>query len=376
MRERLCEPVDFIFDTMTSRQLEQLSGLPREGNEVDRWYRIWDHLFPAVSRPPSPYLEDVSLEIMRFHLEQWLENHSRGTHNSNSPDLGHVSQEMQRSIVEQILLSTYRDIDALDVINTDTIRTTFDRSWTQSTPPITSFITPPQTTTVVVEPTIGGEMRYPNASGDRDLSGEFWDIQFPLSVPYPGAEVYRSNSNADEPLIGSLERSLTEPVDIPSYNEEDATQQPESAGMVPPSTPRPSGKVQHAEYVETLGYPIPPSTIGSIGKENLARQAGGSNHDSGYASLQPCETASKILDETTSVYSIDSIPAERRSRYVATFASRLAEDIRQISSFSQISEESLRHFPEWVRAFAMKLHGESSSMIQKEASVFLRKYRR
>jgi len=220
-------------------------------------------------------------------------------------------------------------------------------------------------------------MRSSNTPGDRDPSGEFWDFQFPLSVPYPGAEVYRSNPNVNELLIGGLERGLAEPVDIPSYlNKEGATQQLESAGMPQPFMPRTGGKVQHAEYVETPDRPFPPSTIGSLSQESLAQQGGSSSHDSGYASLQPSETAAKILDETASVYSIDSIPAERRSRYVATFASRLAEDIRQIQSFSQISEESLGHLPEWVRAFAMKLHGESSSMIQKEASVFLRKYRR
>ncbi|KAG7288357.1 hypothetical protein NEMBOFW57_007888 [Staphylotrichum longicolle] len=56
------------------RQLAELRSRPRRGQtEIERWFEIWDALFPGVDRPGSPYIstpEDEILHIARQGLER------------------------------------------------------------------------------------------------------------------------------------------------------------------------------------------------------------------------------------------------------------------------------------------------------------------
>ncbi len=71
-------PARKIFDNdhqgLSQRQLNELrSRLPRGLTETQRWFYIWDILFPGVDRPDSPYIsspEDEILRIARRGLER------------------------------------------------------------------------------------------------------------------------------------------------------------------------------------------------------------------------------------------------------------------------------------------------------------------
>ena len=98
-----------------------------------------------------------------------------------------------------------------------------------------------------------------------------------------------------------------------------------------------------------------------------------SRQDSGYASRECPGSAAEVGDDAGSSYSAESISPALRDGYITTFSNRLAQDMEKYYFLSIIPEERLK---EWVRLFSLKLHGESSTRMEREASVFIRKKRR
>jgi hypothetical protein len=73
--------------------------------------------------------------------------------------------------------------------------------------------------------------------------------------------------------------------------------------------------------------------------------------------------------------SLGYIPPEPRSKYIAVFSSRLNQDISKLPCFSGTPDVPRELLLEWVRNFASKLHGESSTQSRRDASVFIRTHR-
>ncbi|KAL0932111.1 uncharacterized protein CTRU02_213064 [Colletotrichum truncatum] len=59
-------------DAISNDQRDQLKTLQSAGeSEVEKWYKIWDILFPGVQRPPSPYMTgDSSQQMCQFFDEE------------------------------------------------------------------------------------------------------------------------------------------------------------------------------------------------------------------------------------------------------------------------------------------------------------------
>ncbi|KAI0152790.1 hypothetical protein GGR57DRAFT_469103 [Xylariaceae sp. FL1272] len=66
IRQRTCQSIDFpsTFTTQTQWDQMQAASEGRIGsNAKERWYVIWDILFPGIQHPASPYLDDVEITI-------------------------------------------------------------------------------------------------------------------------------------------------------------------------------------------------------------------------------------------------------------------------------------------------------------------------
>ncbi|CAI4217553.1 unnamed protein product [Parascedosporium putredinis] len=70
VRGRGCEPpaAGTSYTNMTADQSDKISRLPRNYNAKERWYMMWDVLFPGMPRPPSPYVDDIRVECTRGPL--------------------------------------------------------------------------------------------------------------------------------------------------------------------------------------------------------------------------------------------------------------------------------------------------------------------
>lgn len=64
VRGRTCNPREFRHEGLTEDQLVALRIPRRNLNEVERWYSLWDILFPGEPRPASPYVSEPFVEIL------------------------------------------------------------------------------------------------------------------------------------------------------------------------------------------------------------------------------------------------------------------------------------------------------------------------
>lgn len=71
---RSCEPRAFTLEGVTRFQREQIAENPRSWSPLERWYRVWDIIFPTVPRPPSPYVKDPWIEVVEAHQRISKEN--------------------------------------------------------------------------------------------------------------------------------------------------------------------------------------------------------------------------------------------------------------------------------------------------------------
>ncbi|KAH8878582.1 hypothetical protein GQ53DRAFT_93426 [Thozetella sp. PMI_491] len=76
-----CERQSFCYDGITENQLRRLRENRRTFNEVERWYCLWEVMYPASPRPDSPYvgspLEEM-LSIVRRALQAARHNFPSG----------------------------------------------------------------------------------------------------------------------------------------------------------------------------------------------------------------------------------------------------------------------------------------------------------
>ncbi|KAK3381244.1 hypothetical protein B0H63DRAFT_523972 [Podospora didyma] len=63
---RLCEPRTFQHPGFTDDQLRGLRQPRRNLNEAERWYCLWDILYPGKPRPASPYVGSPFEEMMNI----------------------------------------------------------------------------------------------------------------------------------------------------------------------------------------------------------------------------------------------------------------------------------------------------------------------
>jgi hypothetical protein len=87
INERKCERRAFTCDGLQPEQLVRVAQLPRNSDGKDKWYQIWDALFPGRRRPSSPFVSksafaefhDVIALVYpdRAHEITWEETQSR-----------------------------------------------------------------------------------------------------------------------------------------------------------------------------------------------------------------------------------------------------------------------------------------------------------
>lgn len=141
--------------------------------------------------------------------------------------------------------------------------------------------------------------------------------------------------------------------------------------------------VETASIVGDIPHPDAASTSKA---PTISQAAGGSKVDSGYASQEHGRTVTKDGQEdqeaqdtsdNRTLYSIDSVMIPPLAMwYLEDFVYCLADDTQAHLGVSKLPESYLAQLPELLKAFTRKLHGESSTNMQREASVFLHKYRR
>jgi hypothetical protein len=71
IRLQSCEQRNFRHEGLTTDQLRQLRQNRRTLNEVERWYCLWDILYPTTPRPDSPYVGSVLEEITSIFRRAW-----------------------------------------------------------------------------------------------------------------------------------------------------------------------------------------------------------------------------------------------------------------------------------------------------------------
>ncbi|SPO07606.1 uncharacterized protein DNG_10301 [Cephalotrichum gorgonifer] len=97
IRERTCEQREFTHPGLTQTQQEALKRVPREGSPKERWYKMWDIIFPNAPRPASPYVSDPWIEVIENSFALWEEQGGverlRGNDGTNLSAFGQGAQE-------------------------------------------------------------------------------------------------------------------------------------------------------------------------------------------------------------------------------------------------------------------------------------------
>lgn len=73
IRDLECERRNFSHPGMTLKQQEALKKTARNATQEQRWYAIWDILFPGEPRPASPYVKDAFVETVEVIMPRWVE---------------------------------------------------------------------------------------------------------------------------------------------------------------------------------------------------------------------------------------------------------------------------------------------------------------
>jgi hypothetical protein len=106
---------------------------------------------------------------------------------------------------------------------------------------------------------------------------------------------------------------------------------------------------------------------------NISQAGESSKLDSGYGSLESAGNGSKDRSDTETLYSIDTVIPELERSYIDDFSNHLAGDLHGLADIFDTSEAYQSFFQEFFKTFAQKLHAESTTRLQREASVFLHK---
>lgn len=450
MRERSCETRQFTFPGMTLLQHEAIRSIPRSSSHEERWFAMWDILFPGEPRPDSPYVDDPVEEMGRLYLQR-LNQQQPGPSTTDSPTEyqeqapGSNDTAPEREFGPEALtdmgahLTNPRpslwDNAVFELQNSSLVTSELQLGPSQepglrmrpshSEP---GFIGSPQ-----LGPYRLGDQRgyYPppdSATGFRpyDNGRRALDPNFTHQAPKEkDAQAQLSPSTTPYRIVPSTYIGLAPDhglnlSDLPNFLEDSTVGDMEvhglsrdisgstialDEGLEMMATPHfyPAGEHSFSvpweqpiyldeAPVETskvssdpsLGMPEksqPPPHISrpqpQVDETGSSARGESSCRDSGYASRESRENAGgEDVDDNASIYSMESISPESRSRYITTFSNRLAQDICKLACESAIPEGSRKLLLEWIKTFALKLQGESITRTKREASVFIRKYRR
>jgi WD40 repeat protein len=167
----------------------------------------------------------------------------------------------------------------------------------------------------------------------------------------------------NESSVGSLPQSSVFDRDDQSRGTYPSTV-PTSQARTKAEAPRPASSIPESSGLETTLDSVPGTDHAeTTSRDEFNPEAETETH----AVRDDCDA------ETT--YSIDSAPDDPKLLYIRAFAYRLAQDIKNISGLSNISDISSSYFDRVLQAFAWKLHGESSNPFQWETSVILHQKR-
>lgn len=79
IRGSQCEHASFVHEGIPEDRMRACERVSRQGSEQDRWYGLWDILFPDHPHPPSPYVMIHELEEMLNLFHQFFLCSSHGT---------------------------------------------------------------------------------------------------------------------------------------------------------------------------------------------------------------------------------------------------------------------------------------------------------
>ena len=75
IRKKACHARDFHLDGMTRSQQEMIQVVPRNRTPEERWFIMWDIIFPGKPRPASPFVGDPWIEVVQTHQQLLKKNH-------------------------------------------------------------------------------------------------------------------------------------------------------------------------------------------------------------------------------------------------------------------------------------------------------------
>lgn len=395
IKEGSCELREFTHEGLTQYELEALDRVSRRVTQSERWNQIWDILFPGEPRPDSPYVDDPVEEIGRLYLNG-LNQRQRGSISTAAPK-DDATTERYLSPEAFIPNTLFPGISNFSQLPEDVPGRKRTRQYatgqesgitTRPSHPKPAFIDSPQ----LIPQQLGDQQGHPPAtdlepwlSFEENHRESFYteDTSHATAEPSAYAEFlpdttpYHVDPSSDigyPPDHGFLSPDLLESINDPiiGYPEHEYD-------GVPPSLIIPGSAM---ELIEDSGINWPPPSH-LLKAEPEIHAAGPSEHgessfhDSGFASHESRGKArEEEVNDNASIYSMDSISPESRDRYITALSNRLAEDICKLARNTTMPLGHGELLLEWMRTFALKLQGESSTMTKREASVFIRKHRR
>ena len=169
-------------------------------------------------------------------------------------------------------------------------------------------------------------------------------------------DIYNESSVGSIPLSSIFDKDVRSRGTHPSTT---ATSQARTKAEVPPvsNIPEPSGRqialhpAQGTNDVEAI----------QLSKFNNHAKA------EAHAARDDCDSQT--------IYSIDSRPDDPKLPYIQAFTNQLGQDIKSVSGRLCFPDIPSKYFNTMLKAFAWKLHGESSNPFQWETSVILHQQR-
>lgn len=408
MKERSCEPRKFTHEGMTQYQVEALKHIPRKTTQSERWRIIWDILFPGEPRPDSLYVDDPIERIATSYAKR-LSQRPRDSITTTAPKDQREHEVIKDDAVpEGDLCPEALTPNKPSIVNPTFSQLSEDPSGRQrphqyATGQESGFTTPshPEPTFIdsfqFATQTLGDQQGHsppadleswltPGESCEESFYTEYTSLVTPepsLVTPEPSTYAeFRldttpypldpSSENAYPPDHGFQSPDVLECINDPTFGftkYDDVTQSLEVSGSA-------------VELDEDSGIDKPPAphflnTESEVHAAGPSEQGGRSFRDSRFASHgRRDKTREEEAEGIASIYSMELISPESKGRYITAISNRLAEDIRKLARNTTVSDGSGELLLEWMRTFALKVQGESSTMAKREASVFIWKYSR
>lgn len=375
IRNHSCHSRAFIHDGITQYQLEMINRIPRTWHPKERWYQLWDILFPGKPRPATPYVKDPWDEVLE--VQQTLLMGNRAGPFLATPGSNLTTPEMHKAAADRSSQGNPARWMSGPPVSRQTDTRDAEEPLLHSRETETSAAARlDMEDTVTHGAGLRGEGNVPEVADGtlKGASGAPWNedgtiINPPVPRGNAPASGLEAADGAPKGASGGLWNEDDRTTDPPAPGSSTHTSgEPAVQGLTTPWVPGRADSIGRIDYPrEACGFSLP--SVDSI----FSEQGGTSGKDSGYTSLESTRKAAETGDDAGSSYSVESILPALGDGYITTFSNRLSQDIDKLSSLSIIPGERLK---EWVRLFGLKLHGESSTRVQREASVFIRKKRR